>query len=86
MSESPFHSAIDDLGGPTKAAAILGRKQPTISGYLKDGKPPADVCMRVEVATKGKHRAEQLRPDLADDFKAFRAMQKPAPKKTRRAA
>jgi DNA-binding transcriptional regulator YdaS (Cro superfamily) len=81
MSESPFHEAIKDLGGPTKAATILGRKQPTISGYLRDGNPPADVCMRIEVATNGKHAAEKLRPDLADDFKAFRALKR----KTKRA-
>jgi DNA-binding transcriptional regulator YdaS (Cro superfamily) len=77
MTESPFQEAIKDLGGPTKAAAVLGRKQPTISGYLRDGNPPADVCMRIEVATNGRFTAEQLRPDLAEDFKAFRAMGKP---------
>lgn len=85
MSESSFAEAIRDLGGPTKAAAILGRKQPTLSGYLKDGNPPADVCMRIEVATAGKYRAEHLRPDLADDFRAFRAISKAKTKRARAA-
>ena len=86
MPESPFHEAIKDLGGPTKAAAVLGRAQPTISGYLRDGNPPADVCMRIEVATDGKHTAEKMRPDLADDFKAFRALTPAKAKKRARAA
>ncbi len=85
MQQSAFHEAIAALGGPTAAAPILRRSQPTISGYLRDGNPPADVCMRVEVATNGEFPAEQLRPDLAEDFKAFRAST-PKPKKRARAA
>lgn len=85
MDTSPLENAIAALGGPLKAAAVLGRAQPTISGYLRDGNPPADVCMRIEVATNGEFLAEQIRPDLADDFKAFRALT-PKPKKRARAA
>lgn len=83
MSEGLLHLAIEKLGGPTKAAAILGRKQPTISGYLKDNNPPLDVCLKIEAATEGEYRAEQLRPDLADAFGALRTMAKPAPKAKR---
>lgn len=67
-----FRNAIDEVGGPLKAEGIVGRKQPTISGYLKDGNAPAEVCMRLELATEGKYRAEQMRPDLADVFERYR--------------
>ncbi len=70
-----FKNAIDKLGGPSAAAEKIGRKQPTISGYLKDGNPPADVCMRLEVETNGEFLAEDMRPDLADTFRAFRQSQ-----------
>lgn len=67
-----FEAAIEKLGGPLAAAGKLGRKQPTISGYIKDGNAPAEVCMRIEIETAGEHRAETLRPDLADMFQKFR--------------
>ena len=67
-----FKNAIESLGGPLAAAEKLNRKQPTISGYLKEGNAPADVCMRIEIETAGKYLAEDMRPDLAEMFKAFR--------------
>jgi DNA-binding transcriptional regulator YdaS (Cro superfamily) len=67
-----FKSAIKELGGQQAAAELLGRKQPTISGYVTEGNAPADICMRLEVATQGRYRAEDMRPDLADVFKRFR--------------
>ena len=72
MHETPLQKAIKSLGGQKKAAAILKRSQPTLSGYVRDGKPPADVCMRIEVATGGEHTAEEIRPDLAEVFAGFR--------------
>lgn len=69
-----FEAAIDRLGGPLAAAAKLSRKQPTISGYIKDGNAPAEVCMRIEIETAGEYRAETLRPDLADMFNRFRQL------------
>ncbi len=67
-----FKKAIKALGGQQAAAGLLGRKQSTLSGYVKDGNAPADVCMRIEIETKGEYRAEQIRPDLADVFTRFR--------------
>lgn len=67
-----FGKAIDALGGQKAAAEKIGRSQSTVSGYLKDGNAPADVCMRIEVETNGAFAAEELRPDLADTFRAFR--------------
>lgn len=72
QTDTPLHRAIKVLGGQSNAAAILKRSQASISGYLNGGSPPADVCMRIEVATKGEFKAEELRPDLADVFAGFR--------------
>lgn len=72
VDPTPLHRAIKALGGQNSAAAILKRSQATISGYLNGGSPPADVCMRIEVATNGEFKAEDLRPDLADVFAGFR--------------
>lgn len=71
---SVFEAAINKLGGPLAAAGRLGRKQPTISGYIKDGNAPAEVCMRIEIETAGEYRAEELRPDLAEMFVRFRRL------------
>lgn len=67
--------AVASLGGQTAASAVLGRTQATISAYVNGAlEPPAEVCMRVEVATAGRFRADALRPDLADDFADFRRL------------
>ena len=46
-----FKNAIRALGGQQAAAACLGRKQPTISGYVTEGNAPAEICMMIEVET-----------------------------------
>lgn len=71
--DTPLHRAVRALGGQDKTAAIIKRSQPTLSEYLRKGNTPADVCMRIEVATAGEYTAEQIRPDLADVFVSFRA-------------
>jgi DNA-binding transcriptional regulator YdaS (Cro superfamily) len=68
-----FREAIRALGGQQAAAELLGRKQPTISGYVTEGNAPAEICMLIEVETGGRFRAEDMRPDLASTFRAFRA-------------
>lgn len=73
-ASSPFEDAISDLGGPTKAGAILGRSQGSISEALNDRKKPSAVLsMKIEKATNGKYLCEELRPDLADLFTAVRS-------------
>lgn len=74
MILSPLGRAIEFLGGQTAARSVCKRSQATISNYIKDGNPPADVCMRIEVATSGRFRAEDLRPDLADVFRDYRKL------------
>lgn len=71
--DTPLHRAVKALGGQEKTAAIIKRSQPTLSQYLRNGNAPVLVCMRIEMATGGQYKAEQLRPDLADVFAAFRA-------------
>lgn len=72
MSNTVFRDAIAALGKQAKAAERLGRSQSTISDYVRTGKPPADICMKVEMETGGQFKAEDMRPDLADVFKGFR--------------
>lgn len=80
---TPFHAAIRDLGGQSKAAAVLGRTQSTLSEALNRMKQPsAELSMAIEIATKGKYTCEQLRPDLANLFSAIRRR----PKTKKRAA
>lgn len=71
--DTPLHRAVAALGGQAKAAAVIKKSQPTLSEYLRKGNAPADVCMRIEVATGGEYTAEEFRPDLADVFASFRA-------------
>lgn len=76
---SPFEAAIQHLGGPTKAAPLLGRTQSTLSEALnKTKQPSAELSMTIEVVTKGKYLCEQLRPDLAELFRAIRRRKKAA--------
>lgn len=72
MSSTYLHEAIAFLGGQTSAAEVLERRQATISGYLKEGSVPLEVAARIQMATKGKFRADKLRPDLADIFAELR--------------
>lgn len=68
-----FRQAIKELGGQKPTSELVGCAQSTISSYATGGNPPADVCIRIEVATGGKFRADKMRPDLADVFAEFRA-------------
>jgi len=82
-----FRNAIKELGGQKAVASLIGRTQSTISAYVTGGTAPADVCMRLELETGGRFSAEDMRPDLADTFRKFRAAKPPASvRKTRRRA
>jgi len=72
MSEAALQRAIGMLGGQTRAAALPKRKQSTLSGYLRGSTAPAEICIRIEVATEGQVTAESIRPDLADEFSAVK--------------
>jgi DNA-binding transcriptional regulator YdaS (Cro superfamily) len=86
---APLRDAIALLGGQVATAKVVMRCQAVVSDWLNGSNQiPVEACMRLEVATDGKLLAEQLRPDLAADFNAFRTCQAifgPA-HKTKRAA
>lgn len=67
-----YHRAIRSLGGQVAAAAALGRSQSSISESLALGRPTTLLAMRIEILTQGRFRAEDLRPDLAKTFRAFK--------------
>lgn len=61
--KSPVERMIDDLGGPTKAAAALGISNPSVVlNWRKRGKVPAERVIDIELLT-GISRHE-LRPDI----------------------
>lgn len=58
--------AIQELGGPVKAAITLDvpeHRYQTIQSWLRT-RVPAEWCPDIERATQGRHRCEQLRPDV----------------------
>lgn len=62
---SYIKTAIEMLGGPVRAASIIGVTAQAVC-FWRDGKRrfPAEHCPTVERATGGKVRCEELRPDV----------------------
>ena len=57
--------AIDCLGSQEQLAKAVDLTQSAISSYVTGNKrPSAEVAIRIEAATDGKVRAEDLRPDV----------------------
>lgn len=81
--ETPLQRAVRLLGGQSKAAKIMGRNQSSISEALSRGQASPELCMRIETALNGVVTCEELRPDLADLFKALR---RPGRRKSRSGA
>ena len=57
-------SMIDQLGGPTAVARMVGCRVPSVIEWRKRG-IPADRCPAIERATSGAVTCETLRPDVA---------------------
>ena len=57
-------SMIDQLGGPTAVARMVGCRVPSVIEWRKRG-IPADRCPAIERATSGAVTVETLRPDAA---------------------
>lgn len=55
---------IDQLGGPTAVARMVGCRVPSVIEWRKRG-IPADRCPAIERATSGAVTVEVLRPDVA---------------------
>ena len=56
-------NVIDQLGGPSAVARIVGVKAPSVIEWRKRG-IPADRCPAIERATAGAVPCETLRPDV----------------------
>lgn len=52
---------VQDLGGPTAIARVLGLKPPTVSGWKQI---PEHHCPDIERWKEGQVTVEQLRPEL----------------------
>ncbi|WP_428418200.1 Cro/CI family transcriptional regulator [Methylibium sp.] len=63
MSEPTHSELIDELGGPTALARLLGVKAPSVHEWRKRGVPSAHGPA-IERATKGARRCEALWPDV----------------------
>lgn len=63
---SYLKKAVDILGGQNKTARILSVSQPTVHYWLNESENgiPAEYCAKMEEATLGRIKREQLRPDL----------------------
>jgi DNA-binding transcriptional regulator YdaS (Cro superfamily) len=57
-------SMIDQLGGPTAVARMVGCRVPSVIEWRKRG-IPQERCPAIERATKGTATVEALRPDVA---------------------
>lgn len=55
---------IDQLGGPTAVARIVGCKVPSVIEWRRRGIPP-ERCPAIERATAGSVVCDVLRPDVA---------------------
>jgi DNA-binding transcriptional regulator YdaS (Cro superfamily) len=64
MSNEALKRAISALDTQVALACALGIRSPSISGWLRCGRVPADRCWSIEVATRGSVTCEQLRPDV----------------------
>ena len=52
---------VDDLGGPTAVARILGLKPPTVCGWKR---VPEWHCPTIELDKGGAVTVEEMRPDI----------------------
>ena len=68
MSTQALMEAIKCAGGQNKLAALIGKRQGHIGNWLhRDKKVPAEACVPIEQATRGKVTRYDLRPDVFGD-------------------
>jgi len=60
--------AVEVCGGQTELARRMkdGTRQGHVWYWLKTGRPPAERCRAIELATEGQVTRQDLRPDLFD--------------------
>lgn len=62
--ETPIARAVRLLGGQGATARAVGVKQPSVWGWLQNGKVTAEYVLPLERATHGEVTRHELRPDL----------------------
>ncbi len=56
--------AISLMGGQKRLGAAIGVVPQVVNNWLRRGNVPAEYCPRIERATDGAVRCEDLRPDV----------------------
>ena len=65
MSTLALQKAIQIAGTQTELARRIGKTQAHVWNWLhRDHRVPADVAARIEAATDGQVKKEELRPDV----------------------
>lgn len=67
MTIAALEKAIDLLGTQDRLADALGIRSPSIAGWRRRGKVPADRCRAIEDAVGGGVTRYELRPDVFGD-------------------
>lgn len=62
--KNAIKSAIDMAGTQSELAKMIGVKQSTVSGWVKDGRCGPTHAIKIHKVFKGKISAHDLRPDL----------------------
>ncbi len=68
---NPVTQAIDELGGVTKLAAVLGVTYQAVRKWERNGEPPVKRAKSIEAATGGRVTKERLCPDVWSDVHAL---------------
>ena len=64
MTTKALDRAIKILGSQDALALALGIKSPSITGFRKRERVPAERCLQIEELTGGKVTRYELRPDV----------------------
>lgn len=59
-----IEKACDLVGGMSTLAKLCDVSPPAVFKWVKKNKAPANRCIQIEKATKGKVRRFELRPDV----------------------
>lgn len=59
-----LRAAVSILGSQSALGAAVGRSQSSVAEWIRRGRVPAEIAVRIVAATGGRVPAEALRPDL----------------------
>jgi DNA-binding transcriptional regulator YdaS (Cro superfamily) len=72
-AKEALQRAIALAGGSSELAAKLGVSSSAPGNWLRRGSIPVEQCVEIELATKGRIKREQLRPDIFGRLRDIRA-------------